>query len=435
MYQWRVLLAEDEALMAQMAMDMLSELPLQILVARDGKEALEQAVEALPDLILLDAMMPEMDGFQVAAALKENPATHDIPIIFMTARTRIEDKVRGLDLGAEDYLVKPIRREELLARVRNVLRRTESRRATAPVETSLMRGRLDAMSLPNIVQMIEMERRSGTLNLSAEGRQGQILFREGQILGAVQGPRRGDPAVYALCTWPRGEFAFRLATSEVSPDLKTSRSNQSLMMEGARRLDELTALRQSCAALTGSVQLFAHYREALLGRELPAGVHHVVELCDGSHPVAQIVDAASLDEWGTLTVLDRFLRLGMLEQGPSAKRAFPRLSAQMPVEFQSLKAFQRGASSDISSRGVFLRTAQVFPVGEDLVLQFKLPGLASAIRLLGRVVWSSSVDTPQGLPAGMGVQFLEVSGEEQRTIDRCIVLAVLGRAVQDLPEL
>jgi len=435
MYQWRVLLAEDEALMAQMAMDMLSELPLQVLVARDGKEALEQALEALPDLILLDAMMPEMDGFQVAAALKENPATHDIPIIFMTARTRIEDKVRGLDLGAEDYLVKPIRREELLARVRNVLRRTESRRATTPMETSLMRGRLAMMSLPNIIHMIEMERRSGTLKLSSEGRSGEILIREGQIQGAVQGPRRGDAAVYAMSAWQHGEFALELTAREVPPELKTSRPNQPLLTEGARRLDELAALRQSCAALTGSVQLFAFYREALLGQNLPAGYHQVVELCDGSRPLAQIVEAAGLDEWGALTVLDRFQRLGMLEQGPSAKRAFPRLSAQMPVEFQSLKAFQGGTSSDISSRGVFLRTSQVFPVGEDLVLQFKLPGLSSAFRLLGRVVWSSSVDTPQGLPAGMGVQFLEVTGEEQRSIDRCIVLAILERAVQDLPEL
>ena len=435
MYQWRVLLAEDEALMAQMAVDMLSELPLQVLLARDGKEALEHAMEALPDLILLDAMMPELDGFQVAAALKENPATRDIPIIFMTARTRIEDKVRGLELGAEDYLTKPIRREELLARVRNVLRRTESRRATTPMETSLMRGRLDMMSLPNIIQMIEMERRSGTLKLSTESRHGEILFREGQILGATQGPRRGDAAVYALFTWQHGEFALEPTAREVPPDAKTSRSNQALLMDGARRADELAALRQSCGALTGPVRLFAHYREGLLGRDLPAGVEQAVELCDGAHTVAQMVEAAVLDEWGALTVLDRFLRLGMLEQGPATKRAFPRLSAQMPVEFQSLKAFQRGTSSDISSRGVFLRTSQVFPVGEDMVLQFKLPGLASAFRLLGRVVWSSSVDTPQGLPAGMGVQFLEVTGEEQRSIDRSIVLAILERAIQDLPEL
>jgi uncharacterized protein (TIGR02266 family) len=434
MYQWRILLAEDEALMAQMAVDMLSELPLQVLVARDGKEALAQAQETLPDLILLDAMMPELDGFQVAAALKEHPATRDIPIIFMTARTRIEDKVRGLDLGAEDYLVKPIRREELLARVRNVLRRTESRRATSPMETSLMRGRLDMMSLPNIVQMVEMERRSGTLNLSAEGRRGEILFRDGQVVGAIEGPRRGDAAVYALLAWPYGEFAFKLASGEAPPDTRTSRGNQSLLMEGARRLDETPALRQACGALTGPVRLFAHYRDALLGLNLPAGHRELVELCDGSRTAAQILEASSLDEWGSLALLDRFLRLGMLEQGATAKRAFPRLSGQMPVEYQSLKAFRRGASSDVSSRGLFLRTTEVFPVGEDLVLQFTLPGLGHAFRILGRVVWSSAVDTPQGLPAGMGIQFLEVTGEEQRTMDRCIVQAIVERAVQDPPQ-
>ena len=108
---WRVLLAEDEALMAQMTVDMLAELPVEVSVARNGREALEQAQATRPDLILLDAMMPELNGFEVAAALKANPTTQDIPIIFLTARVRVEDKVRGLELGADDYLVKPVRRE------------------------------------------------------------------------------------------------------------------------------------------------------------------------------------------------------------------------------------------------------------------------------------------------------------------------------------
>jgi DNA-binding response OmpR family regulator len=126
-------------------------------------------------------MMPEMDGFEVAAILKGNPETQEIPIIFLTARGRVEDKVRGLELGAEDYLIKPVRREEMLARVRNVLRRFETRRAAVPPQSSMMRGRLDVMGLPNIVQVLEAERRTGTLRLTSEARRGEILFLEGRV--------------------------------------------------------------------------------------------------------------------------------------------------------------------------------------------------------------------------------------------------------------
>jgi CheY-like chemotaxis protein len=244
MAAWQVLLAEDEALIPQMMTDMLSQLPLEVSVVRNGREALERVQHSRPDLVLLDCVMPDLDGFEVAAALKGNPATQDIPIIFMTARVRIEDKVRGLELGAEDYLIKPVRREEILARVRNVLRRSEARRAAAPPESSVMRGRLEVMGLPNIIQVLEVERRTGTLRLVSEGHRGEILFMEGRLAYAMQGPRHGEAAVYRLLGWDKGEFELEL-TSGIGPaEAQILRSNQSLLMEGIRRLDEIPSLRQ-----------------------------------------------------------------------------------------------------------------------------------------------------------------------------------------------
>ncbi len=88
-----------------------------VLTAEDGKEAIERAMYTLPDLILLDVMMPEMDGFDVCQTLREEETTKDIPIIFMTALADTIDKVKGLSLGAVDYITKPIQQEEVLARI------------------------------------------------------------------------------------------------------------------------------------------------------------------------------------------------------------------------------------------------------------------------------------------------------------------------------
>ncbi len=91
-----------------------------IRVAVHGVEALEMASSKKPDIILLDIMMPGMDGYEVCQKLKENPETKQIPIIFLTAKTEAEDVVRGLKLGASDYVTKPFHPQELLARIENV---------------------------------------------------------------------------------------------------------------------------------------------------------------------------------------------------------------------------------------------------------------------------------------------------------------------------
>ena len=88
------------------------------LIANDGESAIEQVEYAKPDLILLDVMMPGIDGFEVCRRLKVNPETQSIPVIFMTALSDTVDKVRGLELGAVDYITKPFQREEVLARLR-----------------------------------------------------------------------------------------------------------------------------------------------------------------------------------------------------------------------------------------------------------------------------------------------------------------------------
>jgi two-component system, NtrC family, sensor kinase len=123
-----ILLVDDEPLNLKMMTAMLSREGYRILVAQNGKEALTKATE-LPDLILMDIMMPELNGLETCRILKEDEACRDIPIIFLSAFQDSDTKVTGLNLGGVDYIIKPFHREELLARVRThlVLREQEMR--------------------------------------------------------------------------------------------------------------------------------------------------------------------------------------------------------------------------------------------------------------------------------------------------------------------
>ena len=116
-----VLVADDTPANLSVLLELLSQAGYDVLIAEDGESALERASYARPDLILLDVLMPELDGFATCERLKAQPETREIPVIFMTALADTVDKVRGFDAGAVDYVTKPFQPEELLARVRTHL--------------------------------------------------------------------------------------------------------------------------------------------------------------------------------------------------------------------------------------------------------------------------------------------------------------------------
>ena len=126
--QKKILIVDDEKDILEMLKYNLEKESYKVLTANNGKKALEQSVH-LPDLVLLDVMMPEMDGWEVCKQFKRDQKTAHIPVIFLTAKGAEFDEVLGLELGAEDYIVKPIAVRALLARVKNVLRRRESSNA------------------------------------------------------------------------------------------------------------------------------------------------------------------------------------------------------------------------------------------------------------------------------------------------------------------
>ena len=116
--QGTILVVDDNPTNIQVLFDLLSETGYRVAIAKSGENALQRLQSYVPDLILLDVMMPGIDGFETCRRLKADPETQEIPVIFMTALADTVDKVKGLNLGAVDYITKPIQHEEVLARIR-----------------------------------------------------------------------------------------------------------------------------------------------------------------------------------------------------------------------------------------------------------------------------------------------------------------------------
>src|SRR4029079_601591 len=155
-----VLVADDDAWILRMVATVLEKRGYSVETAGDGEDALERALIRAPDLLVTDVMMPRMDGWALVKALRARPELATLPVIFLTALSSDEDRIRGFRLGADDYVPKPFRFEELDLRVAKTLRRTASmiQDARDQLATAGLRGDLSQVGLSALLVLIELER-------------------------------------------------------------------------------------------------------------------------------------------------------------------------------------------------------------------------------------------------------------------------------------
>jgi DNA-binding response OmpR family regulator len=157
----RVLVVEDDPHVVIFVADTLEYMGFVVFVARNGIEGLAEARKEKPDLVILDVMMPEMDGYEVCRRLKADVKTQRLPILMLTAKGQIQDKVKGLDIGADDYLAKPYDKEEFESRVRALIRRTsdESDKPISDAVPSLFLSyaRADVQIVKKIYQVLSRQ--------------------------------------------------------------------------------------------------------------------------------------------------------------------------------------------------------------------------------------------------------------------------------------
>jgi len=123
-YTPRILVADDDTIVQQFVSSILMENGYEVFTASDGRQALDMVREIKPDLVILDLIMPYRDGYEVLRLLQEKDETRSVPVIILSAKSREEDIIRGLEAGAEDFMIKPFNALELVARARKVLART-----------------------------------------------------------------------------------------------------------------------------------------------------------------------------------------------------------------------------------------------------------------------------------------------------------------------
>jgi phosphate regulon transcriptional regulator PhoB len=174
----RVLIVEDEPDIRDLLAFHLEREGYQVTRSRSGTDALRQVRARPPDLILLDLMLPELGGLDVCRRLRQDPRTASVPIVMLTARGEELDRILGLELGADDYIVKPFSPKEVVARVRAVLRRTGARDGAAPVVSGRLVIDPDRHTVQVDAAVIELTPKEFDLLRALAEARGRVLSRE-----------------------------------------------------------------------------------------------------------------------------------------------------------------------------------------------------------------------------------------------------------------
>lgn len=287
-----------------------------VTTAKDGVDALAKIELSTPDLVLSDTRLPKLDGYALVRKLKERSEWATIPVVFLTSQKSIEDKIRGLELGVEDYLTKPIFVRELIARVNLLLaRRTREGIATRQSTTGVVGGRtrfsgsIADMNVVDLLQTFEVSRKSGIVHLTNGASEAQIFFRDGKVVDASLGRLCGEEAVYRTLIWNEGEFEVEFCRVESADVIESS--TQGLLMEGMRRVDEWGRLLEALPSLTSEFEVDS---DELLERlnEIPDELNSILRLFDGRRTVMQVVDASPFEDLSTLSTISKLFFEGLL---------------------------------------------------------------------------------------------------------------------------
>jgi DNA-binding response OmpR family regulator len=283
-----------------------------VTTAGDGADALTKVELSTPDLILSDTRLPRLDGYELVRRLKERPELAAIPVVFLTGQRSIEDKIRGLELGVEDYLTKPIFVRELIARVNLLLaRRTHDSMATSiPVSRrTRFSGSLEDMGVVDLLQTFEVSRKSGLARVSDRRREAKIYFRDGKVVDAELGRLRGEEAVYRALITNSGDFEVEFCAVQNEDIIPTS--TQGLLMEGMRRVDEWGRQLEQLPPLE---TIFEVDHEQLVERlnEVPDELNAILRLFDGRRTLLDVVDESPFEDLSTLSTVSKLFFEGLL---------------------------------------------------------------------------------------------------------------------------
>jgi len=317
----RLLAVDDNRLILHVIHDFFAPRGWDVTTAENVALAREALATADPDVIVSDILMPEVDGWTFFEDVRNRPGTAGVPFVFLTVERELPQRLRGLHLGADDYMTKPFSVEELSARIERLLERSAAlKSAQSAGNEALLAGSVEHLAIPDLLQILSLNGKDGTVQLQRGEELGRIEFAGGRIVDAGVAGTRGTKALFRMLGWADATFRVLPRAGAVG-EATIVASTAMVLMDGLVSLDEWARWGALLPPKTTRIALSDDARTRLAGHALTpaefdvlarskAGVTVGRAIADSPHPDAKVAEAIC-------TLLAR----GIVRQAPESSEA------------------------------------------------------------------------------------------------------------------
>lgn len=349
-----LLLVERDAKTRRLLKVSLEQVGYDVDVARDGLDAWNRLVETPYDLVLTATTVPKLDGYGLVQRLKGDEDLGGMPVVFLLDDDSIEAKIRGLELGVEAYLVKPIFVKELLSEVEVLLAKRVRHRLSSSVLETRVQGRLSDLPPIDLLESLEHGRQSGVVRMRTGDREATVVFQDGEIIDARLRRLRGEEVIYRLLTWVSGAYEVDLSDVDVAPTVEVS--TRAIIEAGMRHAAEFRALSDQLPPLETVLQVDAD-AYARRADQIPEEIRAIVELVDGRRTLNDLLDESPFDDLSTLETVAKLYAQSLMSVVAQGVTSLDRSATPLVPEAEA-------SDDDLADSLVTMRPPNVAPVAE-----------------------------------------------------------------------
>lgn len=300
-----ILVIDGDSKNLQILKESLEGADFQVITANNGNDAWASIQSERIDLIVSEVDIPGIDGFQFLEKLQKDPTGAAIPLVFLTNRRNLEDRIRSLRSGVKDYMIKPLHVKEVIARLQMILRRIERMKTE---DTDFARkevGRLEEQSVEHLIEKFGTERKTGVLTVYDEdSHSGEIYFRDGAVVNARLGNFRAEKAVYQMLPWKQGHFVMMMQDVNVKEEITVS--NLGLLLQGFKRLQDREKMIKQLPSLDTIFVKTSLFEKVLQKKKIGGDALKFISLFDGNRKVTDVLTESTYDD---IKSLERTLKL------------------------------------------------------------------------------------------------------------------------------
>jgi len=274
----------------------------------DGQKAIEQAKTIEADLLIAEVELPEYNGHTLYKALRARSDSKSIPFIFLSSQKRVDDRIKCMELGVDDYITKPFYVEEVVARVQALFLEISQQNEEQSKTEKGFSGNLTEMNLVDLIQTLELGKKSALLKLKHNSTLGVVYVMNGEVVDSSLEDLPPERAVLRMFTWTIGNFSVEIMP--VNRERTIQRSNKELMTIGLRRINQWEQIRQELPPLNTIVTK----TEVNNYDQLDDEEKEIISGVNEKKMIYEIIEKSRFDDLKALLIINKLYKKGYLQE-------------------------------------------------------------------------------------------------------------------------